>query len=210
MNAQASTANITDAPPAQRWVAPDPTTLRTTPSPRVLALEAMNNTQLEKVFLQGSMPNLAALVGWEFRGMNVPGWARLAGIKKFVKGFFDAGGGIVMGYNCPVAQNGLTESWNFLPSAFAPKRFGFYQVAPVDAASKENKYLHAVLLNYGRGGNSKFDPSAGLRDYLIQVDADNPDLYLGKAFYAVGPARIATNFFILERLGVGVHSDPRR
>ena len=209
MNAQATTA-VSAAPTAQRWIAPDPTTLRTTPSPRVLALEAMNNTQLEKVFLQGSMPNLAALVGWEFRGMNVPGWARLAGIKKFVKGFFDAGGGIVMGYNCPVAQNGLTESWNFLPSAFAPKRFGFYQVAPVDAASKENKYLHAVLLNYGRGGNPKLDPSAGLRDYLIQVDADNPDLYLGKAFYAVGPARIATNFFILERLGVGVHSDPRR
>ncbi len=210
MTPQAISASVNQVPPLQPWVAPDPTTLRTTPSPRVLALEAMNNTQLEKVFLQGSMPNLAALVGWEFRGMNVPGWARLAGIKKFVKGFFDAGGGIVMGYNCPVAQNGLTESWNFLPSAFAPKRFGFYQVAPVDAASKENKYLHAVLLNYGRGGNPKLDPSAGLRDYLVQVDADNPDLYLGKAFYAVGPARIATNFFILERLGVGVHSDPRR
>ena len=210
MNALSNHAPIADASTAAPWVAPDPTTLRTTPSPRVLELEAMNNAQLEKVFLQGSMPNLAALVGWEFRGMNVPGWARLAGIKKFVKGFFNAGGGIVMGYNCPVAQNGLSETWNLQPSTFAPKRFGFYQVAPVDAASKENKYLHSVLLHYGRGGNPKFDPSAGLRDYVIQVDADNPDLYLGKAFYAVGPARIATNFFILERMGVGVQSDPRR
>ncbi len=207
-----SAATITALPTALHagWVAPDPATLRNTPSPRVLELEAMDNAQLERVFLQGSMPNLAALAGWEFRGMNVPGWARVAGIKKFVKGFFDAGGGIVMGYNCPVAQNGLTETWNLQPSSFAPKRFGFYRVAPVDAASKENKYLHSVLLNYGEGGNAKFDPSQGLRDYVVQVDKDNPDLYLGKAFYAVGPARVPTNFFILERMGTGVTSDPRR
>jgi hypothetical protein len=205
-----NTASISKHPYADRFVAPDAATLRTTPSDRVLQLEAMNNVELERVFLQGSTPDLAALAGWEFRGLNVPGWAKLAGIKKFVKGFFDAGGGVVMGYNCPVAQNKIADTWNLQPSAFAPKRFGFYQVAPVDPQSKENKYLHAVLLNYGEGGNSKFDPSAGLRDYLVQVDHANRDVFLGKAFYAVGPARIATNFFILERMQVGVTADPRR
>ena len=38
------------------------------------------------------------------------------------------------------------------------------------------------------------------RDYLIQVDPSNPDLLLGKAYFAIGPARIGgLNYFILER-----------
>ena len=53
-----------------------------------------------------------------------------------------------MGYNCPVEQNVLDGRWHT-----DAKRFGFYEVAPVDATSTDNKYLHAVLLDYGKGGN---------------------------------------------------------
>jgi len=41
-------------------------------------------------------------------------------------------------------------------------------------------------------------------------DPANPDLYLGKAYYAVGPLRIATNFFILERHRTGLTEYVRR
>ena len=41
-------------------------------------------------------------------------------------------------------------------------------------------------------------------DYLVQVDAEDPDLYLGKAYYAAGPARIPVGFFVLERLRRGI------
>ena len=109
-----------------------------------------------------------------------------------------------MGYNIPVARNALDGRWHLKPSDSEPKRFGFFEVAPVDPTARDNEYLHAVLLDYGKGGNAKLDPTAGLRDYLVQVDANNPDLYLGKAYYAVGPARLATNFFILERHRVGL------
>lgn len=35
---------------------------------------------------------------------------------------------------------------------------------------------------------------------MVQVDPANPDLLLGKAYYAVGPLRLPTrSFFILER-----------
>ena len=179
------------------------------PTPRALALERATRAQLEKTFVDGGTPDLDALVGWEFRGINHPGWAGLAGIKKFVKGFFRDEDGRTMGYNCPVVQNVLDGRWNTTPSNSAPKRFGFYEVARVDATSRDNTYLHAVLLDYSKGGNAVYDPTAGLRDYLVSVDG-NPDLYLGKAYYAVGPVRVATNFFILERFRRGLTDYARR
>ncbi len=168
------------------------------PTAAALALEQMTRGELEQVFVRGTQPDLAAIVGWEFRGINHPAWAKVVGIKKFIKGFF-VEEGRVMGYNCPVEQNVLDGRWHAQPEDAAPKRFGFYEVAPVDPTRRDNAYLHAVLLDYGRGGNAKLDPTAGLRDYLIQVDPANPDLFLGKAYYALGPARVPTNFFILER-----------
>jgi hypothetical protein len=179
------------------------------PSTRALELEQTSMAGLERVFQRGSMPDLDALVGWEFRGinhmpLNALNLAYAIGIKKFVKGFFRAEDGRVMGYNIPVARNVLDGRWHLKPSDSEPKRFGFYEVAPVDATARDNEYLHAVLLDYGKGGNAKLDPSAGLRDYVVQVDPNNPDLYLGKAYYAFGPARLATSFFILERHRVGL------
>ncbi len=170
-----------------------------TASARVLDLERMSLSQLEKVFVDGSMPDLSKLAGWEFRGLNSPSYFRLLGIKKFIKGFYRDGDD-VFGYNCPAVQNKLTDPWIAKPTDDAPKRFGFYKVTPVDPTAKDNLYLHAALLDYGEGDNPKADPSRGLRDYLVQVDPDNDDLYLGKAYYAAGPLRVPTrSFFILER-----------
>lgn len=159
-----------------------------------LTYNELSRRALEKRFVNGATPHLGELVGWEFRGMNTPAWARVAGIKKFVKGFEERPEG-VFGYNRPVKQNRLGQPWEV-----GEKRFGFYRVDAVDPTSVDNRYLHAVLLDYGRGGNGRFDPTQGLRDYLVQPDPENPNLYLGKAYYALGPLRLATNYFVLERL----------
>ena len=165
------------------------------PSRAALALERASWSELERQFVDGGTPDLDDLVGWEFRGINrlpvnqLP-VARLVGIKKFCKGFRREGER-VMGYNMSVAMNALEGRWDI-----APKRFGFYEAYRVDPTARDNVYLHAVLLDYGKGGNRTYDPSRGLRDYLVQLD---DDLLLGKAYYAVGPLRIQTSFFILER-----------
>jgi hypothetical protein len=167
----------------------------------------MTREQLEQIMVRGTMPALDQLVGWEFRGINHPAWASVVGIKKFIKGMFRTeaeNGSRVMGYNCPVEQNVLDGRWVAKPEDTAPKRFGFYEVAPTDPTRRDNAYLHAVLLDYGRGGNKVYDPTSGLRDYVVQVDRDNPDLFLGKAYYAVGPIRVHSNFFILERHRIGL------
>jgi hypothetical protein len=183
------------------------------PSQRALALAAQSMDELEVVFQRGVTPALELLNGWEFRGINTPWWARAAGIKKFMKGFFTdpgrAGDGAIYGYNCPVEQNRLDGPWIAKPDDAAPRRFGFYRVSPVDPTVRDNAYLHAVLLDYGKGGNSALDPSKGLRDYLVQVDPLDLDLYLGKAYYAVGPARVATSFFVLERHRLGLREMAR-
>jgi hypothetical protein len=176
------------------------------PSPLALALARAPRPALERAMRRGSTPELDALVGWEFRGINAtpdgaPPLARLAGIQKFVKGVFRSGDDpdLVMGYNCPVIQNVLDGRWQTRPSDTEPRRFGFYTVAPVDPTRRDNLYLHALLLDYGQGGNPAWDPSRGLRDYLVQVDPDNPDLLLGKAYAAIGPARVPVGYFVLER-----------
>lgn len=188
----------TQTPPSTATAAAAPRPNR--PSPRVLELERTPLAGLEQVFLRGVTPDLAGLAGWEFRGLNSPTFFKLLGIKKFVKGFWRDDAGQTWGYNYPVEQNSIEAGWFGLPSVAHPRRFGFYRVDPVDPTARDNQYLHALLLDYGRGKNPRFDASAGLRDYLVQVDADNPDLLLGKAYYALGPARLPTfSFFILER-----------
>lgn len=174
------------------------------PTPAALGLERASHAELDRVFLRGVTPDVDDLVGWEFRGINHPSWARVAGIKKFVKGFYRADDGRVMGYNSPVVQNVLDGRWRTKPSDTAPKRFGYYEVVPVDATARDNAYLHAVLLDYGKGGNKVYDPTRGIRDYLVQVHADNPDLFLGRAYYALGPVRVHSNYFILERFRRGL------
>jgi hypothetical protein len=100
-----------------------------------------------------------------------------------------------------VVQNPAHDPWLHKPNAAHPKRFGFYGLDYVDPRARDNEYLHAALLDYGRGDNPMFDPSRGLRDYIVQIDADDPDHLLGKAFYAIGKRRVFTNFFVLGRLG---------
>ncbi|HWN69094.1 MAG TPA: hypothetical protein VNM90_15755 [Haliangium sp.] len=177
------------------------------PGDAFLALARMPARALEDVLLRGQAPDLASLVGWEFRGLNTPPWARLLGIRKFIKGFYGPAGGAqpattpaaIRGYNCAVVQNPVEEPWIGRPDPARPDRFGYFHVAAVDPTARDNAYLHAVLLDYGRDGNASLDPTRGLRDYLVQADPAQPDLFLGKAYYALGPARLGVSFFVLER-----------
>jgi hypothetical protein len=189
---------------APRLVRPEPKFNPTAlPSLPFLALEKLSMRELDNIFMRGTTPDVDSLIGWEFRGLNhlvfmLP-ITRPLGIKKFVKGFVRDEDGRVMGYNSPVRNNALDGRWNV-----AHKRFGFYEVEPVDPTSRDNKYLHALMLDYSKGNNPITDPSAVLRDYLVQVDPGNPDLFIGKAYMAFGPLRLRSNFFFLERFRVGL------
>lgn len=160
-------------------------------------LAGLSAAELEKIFAAGKTPDFEKLNGWEFKGYNVPFFAKLLGIKKFKKGFY-LRDGEPRGYNIPIYQNSIDEPWRCRPVDHNPKRFGFYSVKKVQPGDFENKEPGALILNYSDGKNLPWEGSF-LRDYLKQVDPDNDDLFLGKAYSAVGPLRVMPSFFILER-----------
>ncbi|RAP73766.1 hypothetical protein [Paenibacillus montanisoli] len=168
----------------------------------LISLSQQTNEELEKYMLQGTAPRLEDLIGYEYRGLNkglVPG---MLGIRKFIKGFF-SGGARAEGYNIPVKQNGVSESWIHLPSSEAPRRFGFFTVtlASEGGSARDQLYPHGLLLDYGASlRNKKWKVERILRDYLVIPDPERPDILLGKAYIAIGPFRVASNFFILQRL----------
>lgn len=160
-------------------------------------LAGLSTAELEKIFKNGKTPDPDKLVDWEFKGYNVPFFAKLLGIKKFKKGFYREGEEF-WGYNIPQYQNSIDQPWRCKPVDHNPKRFGFYSVKAVRPDMTENKEPGALILNYADGNNLLWEGSF-LRDYLKQVDPDNDDLYLGKAYVALGGARFMPSFFILER-----------
>jgi hypothetical protein len=192
-------------PPAAR---PDPSAARATAHPNAgrtfFQLARMNPKQLQAIFDAGVTPRFEELLGWEFRGFNPPIFARILGFQKFKKGFFlDAGQSadspLISGYNVWVRQNQLEDPHIATPSEDRPKRHGFYLVGRVEPGGRENKHPHALLLDYGKGRNAPWNPERVIRDYLVRVDPGNPDLFLGKAYMALGPLRVFSNFFILDR-----------
>ena len=167
-------------------------------------LARAGNAELEKIFARGVTPGFHELDGWEFRGWNVAPVTRLLGFQKFKKGFYRQPGahreGHMYGYNVVVRQNALIEPHLALPNELEPKKHGYYLVSPVDQGARDNFHPHALLLDYSSGpDNPIWDPSVVLRDYLVQVEPENSDLLLGKAYLALGPARVFSNFFVLER-----------
>lgn len=168
-------------------------------------LIATSQRELEAVFRASKSPDLERLPGRVFRGCNPPWHARVLGIQKFMKGFFRGAGGIE-GYNLPVRQNGLEAPWSAKPSDESPRRFGYYLARPVDPKARDAKYPGSALLDYGASPrNPWYAAPKVLRDYLVQPDPANPDVLLGKAYLALGPARVKANFFVLayDREGPG-------
>lgn len=169
-----------------------------------LDLAMAPNETLESIMRAGRSPDVRSLVGWEFRGFNTLDLTAILGFRKFKKGFYSErplahAAERVRGYNVRVRQNGIAQPWEPVLSQGRPIRHGFYDVYPVDPGERDNLYPNALLINYDCGRNPPYDPSRFLRDYLVQVYPDNPDLLLGKAYVALGPLRPAVSYFILER-----------
>lgn len=157
---------------------------------------------LNAVMDHGATPQQKHLKDWEFKGFNPPAFAKVLGFQKFVKGFFVDPEGKLAGYNLFVERprSGPKADWLPKKNGTPASRHGFYDVVPVGSNPRYADYPHAMLLDYGSGRNEPIDPEGRIRDFLVQVDPDNPDLYLGKAYIDLFATRVFSNFFVLERL----------
>lgn len=178
----------------------------------------MTPAALEDVLAAGTAPAFSSLVGHEFRGWNVfgdivaSGIGTVLGIQRFAKGWFVRDGDVagdavdalpfIEGYNVKIRRGTANDPWIALPDDEHPTRHGFFRVEKAnEGAGRAGRHPQALLLDY-RLGNPKpgLFEGGGLRDFVVQVDVDNPDLLLGKAYMTVGPITSVAGFFVIERL----------
>jgi hypothetical protein len=160
-----------------------------------------SDSELERLLIGGFLPELDELAGWEFRGYNTGQSAELIRARKFKKGFHrdPADPHALRGYNVVVRQNGLPNPWIEVLRHGEPIRHALYLVHPVRPGDRDSSYPRALLLDYGRGHNPPLHPARALRDYVARIYRHNTDLYLGKAYGAIGRLRIPLGYFVLER-----------
>jgi hypothetical protein len=156
---------------------------------------------LERLMREGSAPAQDSLAGYAFRGYNTSLTTEIIRTRKFFKCFeWDAAKpSRLVGFNQVAKQNGIGNPWLEKMRNGEPVRQGHYEAYPVRSNERDSKYPHSLLLNYGAGDNPIYEPAQLLRDYLVQISADNADLLLGKAFGSLGPIRLPMGYFVLER-----------
>jgi hypothetical protein len=167
-------------------------------------LNDLSVPEREELLARCSAPRVEDLIGWEYAGWNTNPLTPALGIRRFVKGFYEGPERVqrgprsrIHGYNIACERIGDEDSPVCKPSNEAPKRYGFYRVhVPLDK-DKDSLYPASLLLDYDLGGNGPLGPP--LKDYIVQVHPDEPDLLFGKAYGAVGPLRVRVGYFVLER-----------
>jgi hypothetical protein len=152
-------------------------------------LASRSRRELEAVHRAGETPEIASLVGFEYRGFNHPILMRALGIRQFIKGFFSVGDQ-AFGFNTPARQSGLQGRWVAKPDEANPKRFAFYSVEPRHSSTSRPE---AILLDYSRGDSGV--PTSLIRDYVVRAEPGSDDLLLGKAYIG----RVPVGLFVLER-----------
>ncbi len=177
------------------------------PSPKaseaLLKLWKSKPSHLGEVMKEGLTPSRASLEGWNFRGINVGLPARLVGRRKFIKSFYPKEygyGHFLTGHNILVEQNAPEDEYVKKVKNDTPVVQGFYLIERAKGNPWWHKYPQATLLNYGKGDNAWHELARALRDYLVQPYPDNPDILLGRAYFAFGPLTLPAGYFVLERL----------
>lgn len=155
--------------------------------------------ELDQAFARGTTPDPEKLCGWEFYGYNVGLIAGPLGIRKFKKAFYRRAKGRtpVGGYNCRVRPTPLEGPWvNGGPGGAYQ---GYYDVKPAAAGARVASHPNSLYLDYGsEPSNSLFDGSF-LRDFLVQPDPAEPDVFLGRAYAQLGPVVLPISYFVLQR-----------
>ena len=77
--------------------------------------------------------------------------------------------------------------------------FAYYTVAPVDPEAVDNRFLHALLLDYGDQSPNEGLPACFATAWF-RVERGSDDLLLGHTLAAVGRHRVPVGWFVLERL----------
>jgi hypothetical protein len=173
------------------------------------------NRDLHALLQSGHPIDPASLDDTAYRGtsLGLPAFVDRLLWKTFQKTFHrDPATGVLRGWNVRVEQRGLGAPTVPQRKGDKPVTFGHYLVVPAEGISHPVPCPHGLLLDYGRGGNARLDPTATTRDLLVAVNPGSSDLLLGWMYMDFGINMKTPSFFILEREGPLDHraEPPRR
>ncbi len=178
-----------------------------TARPTARDLRGLPNRELTQLLLDGYPIPHGALDDTEYFGVSLglPGWVERLSWVKFMKTFRrDPVSGRLRGWNVRIQQTPLDDPrWEPMRLASgAPKTFGHYEVCPIEAYRTPLSSLRGLMIDYGRGGNARWDPMRLMRDPLVSWRKDSAELLLGWSYVELGATRFGTpSFFTLERGG---------
>lgn len=165
--------------------------------------------ELEKALANGHPIDPLTLDDTEYKGtsLGLPGWVERLSWKKFKKVFHrDPKTNLLRGWNVRLEQNALDAECIPLTKGAETITFGHYLV--VDPATRRVPAGadRGLLIDYGRGNNSRFDFTNLLRDPIVCVNEGDPKLLLGWSYLDFGWFRVGTpSFFTLEYDGPLAH-----
>jgi hypothetical protein len=164
-------------------------------------LTELSNKRLGELMRTGSTPKIEEVVGYEFRGYNVPWATKLMGTKKYKKGFYAQPGvsAYAWGYNVPVVQNRKTEPWLAVPNEANPRRYFFFKVFPAGTPGYDKKMAHALIIDYSKWRYFFLNPIQRTLDYLVFPYPENRNLMVGRSDFFAGRIHFPMGYLILER-----------
>jgi hypothetical protein len=167
--------------------------------------ETLGKAALAEALLAGHPVDSEALDDSVYRGVSLglPAFVDRLAWKTFAKVFHrDRARGVLRGWNLRVEQTGTAGD-------IVPKKkkgedfhFGHFVVRPARRYRTPRLLRHALVLDYGLGGNPLLDPTCFVRDPIVAVNRGSADLLLGWTYLDVAGLRIGTpSYFTLERVG---------
>lgn len=168
-------------------------------------LEA-SSSQLYAALASGHAIDTSALDDVMYRGisLNLPGPIESLTWKTFRKCFHrDSARGVLRGWNVRLEQTGLDGVSRPMTKDGHELSFGHYEVVPLDGYRIPRRAVsRGLLLDYGKGGNARLDPTNRVRDPIVALVEGSADVLLGWTYLDLGLTTTTTpSFFLLEREG---------
>jgi hypothetical protein len=164
---------------------------------------ALDRAQLAAALARGHEIESDALANRVYRGVSLglPAFVDRLAWKTFAKVFL-RDRELLRGWNLRLEQTGLE-------GPLVPKQrrgqdfhFGHFLVAPARDYAMPRALPQALVLDYGRGGNPRFDPTSAVRDPIVAIHPGSAELLLGWTYLDFGAFRAGTpSYFTLEAIG---------
>jgi hypothetical protein len=165
---------------------------------RLTELVSLDRPALFERLRQGHPIDPHALDDREYLGVSLglPRLVEACTWKTFMK-VFHRDRDVLRGWNVRLEQRGIDGPVVPKRRGAARRSFGHYRVVPLDGT---RGIREGLLLDYGRGGNRRFDPMVRVRDPIVAVNEGDSTLLLGWTYLAAFGRAIGTpSFFALER-----------